>query len=73
MTEVEQKALALLASIERSLAGLASQRPARTGAPAAPMRRVWTLNDEPIDDRPDHRTLQRGEPARRSRAHRWPR
>jgi hypothetical protein len=74
MTELEEKALALLASIDRSLAALARQLPARTGAPTAPIRRGSMLDGHDlIDDRPDHRTLQRGEPARRGAPHRWPR
>lgn len=73
MTELEQKALALLASIDRSLAELTNQLPTYAGAPKTPMRRGPRLDDrDPIDDRPDHRTLQRGEPARRGGARRWP-
>jgi hypothetical protein len=74
MTEFEQKALALLESIDRSLAGLASrleslgERAEGLSQPGA--ARDWS---GAMSDALDHRNLRRGEPRRQGEAHRWPR
>jgi hypothetical protein len=80
MIEFEQKALALLESVDRSLAGLASraqtlgelaERISR-GNPDARPGPAGDWNDA-MSDAHHHRDLRRGEPRRQDEAHRWPR
>ncbi len=76
MTEFEQKTLALLESIDRSLAALMKRLQA-IDETAEPWSRSdgmgWPGGASDPCESPDHRNFQRGEPRRQGEAHRRPR
>jgi len=76
MTEFEQKTLALLESIDRSLAALMKRLQAidETAEPWPGSDGTgWPGGTSDLGEPADHRNLRRGEPRRQGEAHRWPR
>lgn len=76
MTEFEQKALALLESIDHSLAALMNslQTIKETAEPLSGGNGMgWPAAASDPGEPADHRNFRRGEPRHRGEMHRWPR